>query len=284
MNKLVDIYKSLEVDERIIKIYQSEITPPDFEFRWKPAVDFFYPFPPFFVPLFVDNGEPGYYGIVNHFFVDRRQTFAFFSLEAGFVWEEARLVEQYFADLMISMISSEEEITEDILKFTEQIDYNPTDELWNFLTSDNYNGSSLESYHNLNIFSKKIPFTYAVNEKEYDGDFPTSRVGINTNSIKNACEYEINKNIDVRKYFGECPWLDENSNKKTLFDQYFKQNDLGRAWLTLNSSGWLLDDVVEGLEKLKTKSADDLFYLVADNWIAGYKNSHIYRKKEAYTL
>lgn len=282
MKNLLAIFNSIGLDERIIKIFRKEILPPDFEFRWEPVDNFFYAFPPFFIPIFVDQGEPGYYGIVNHFFIERERTFAFLSLDAGYAWEEARTAEQYFADLILQMIVSEEQITSEIKNFTKEINYDPTELLWKFLNSNKFNGSTLESYHNLEIFSKNLPFTYALEPNLYKGEFPSSRSGINFDNLGKACMFEINKNVDIKPFKSEYPWLNENIPKKILFENYFENNELDRAWLTLNSSGWLLEDVASSLEKLKTKTDEKLFHLVANNWIDGWKSSHLSKKDEKY--
>ncbi|WP_289064379.1 hypothetical protein [uncultured Zobellia sp.] len=280
MKNLQSIYESIGLDQRILNIYQEKILPPDFEYRWNPVKDFFYTFPPFFIPLFVDQGEPGYYGIVNHFFLERERTFTFFSLSTGYMWEEARTADQYLADLILGMILSEEEVTDEIIEFTKEIGYDPTDLLWKFLNSDDYNGSTLESYHNLEIFSKNLPFTYVTELNSYEGDFPSSRFGFNPSSLGKASTYELNKKFSLGDFKQDYPWLDEEKNKKTLFDNYFSANELDKAWLSLNSSGWLLEDVANSLEKLKGKTDEKLFHLVANNWIEGMEKAN--KGKESY--
>ena len=56
--------------------------------------------------------------------------------------------------------------------------------------------------------------------------------------------------------------------------------DLNNAWLTLNCKGWQIKDVTKGLEFLKTKIKDELFHLVANNWIEGMQKAN---KTEEYS-
>ena len=57
---------------------------------------------------------------------------------------------------------------------------------------------------------------------------------------------------------------------KGLFDELLNKNDLKGPLLTLNSKRWQLDDVANALEKLKFKTSDNLFHLVAANRIGGW--------------
>ena len=63
-------------------------------------------------------------------------------------------------------------------------------------------------------------------------------------------------------------------NNKELFHQSIKENNLKKAWFTLNNKGWLLKDVASSLDVLKGIIKDELFHLMADNWINGWQNSN----------
>ncbi|UTC66999.1 MULTISPECIES: hypothetical protein [unclassified Treponema] len=41
----------------------------------------------------------------------------------------------------------------------------------------------------------------------------------------------------------------------------------------MNSKDWLLKDVAEALNLLKDKTDNELFHLIADNWIYGWEHS-----------
>ena len=170
------------------------------------------------------------------------------------------------------MIMSDEGLTEEIIEFAGKIDFDKCQELDDF--SNKY-GDNTDYFDELVYFKNNLPLNIIKDMSTYKGDFPSSYDNLNESQVINSCLFEISpaayKTIKNRKDTPE--WLIMETDKKQLFGNYILNNQLKEAWLTLNSKGWLLKDVAEGLETLKSKTKDELFHLVADNWIAGWKNS-----------
>lgn len=275
MNLHTKILDFLKLDKRILQIFREEINPPNFFDIWQPVNDFFYPYSPFFIPLFIDGGDPSYLGLVYHPFSNRKTVFVKYDLSAGCMWEIARNSNQFLLDILIQSIESKEDIIDsDIEEFANKIEIKLNEK---FLKTyeDFYDGDSFETYRFFNLFSTETPAVYIKDSKDYDGDFPTIRSFVNTKKIHLASEFEIDEEVKNIKDIENIPlWLKSDTNKKELFNNYLKKEDLKSAWLTLNSKGWLLKDVAESLEILKSKTDDELFHLVADNWVNGWRNSN----------
>ena len=270
---MADIYRiaeKLNIDKRIIKLVRKEIFLPNYIDDLKPTTDYWYPHPPCLVPLFLGHGA-SYKGVVKHFFCDRESPFVEYFLEDGYISEIARNADQFITLLVLRMIIIKDSLTSDIIDFCKKIDYAQYDDIDQF-TLDY--GDEPQEFKNLVFFNTERPFKYIKELNDYNGDFPSSLSILNKNFyLKSAAYAEIAATEKLAEIEDLPPWLIESKNKKDLFDLYFTKNQLKEAWLTLNSKNWLLKDVADCLEKLRSKTNDDLFTLIADNWIDGWKNS-----------
>ncbi len=217
---------------------------------------------------------PSYIGVVYHPFSNRQKVFVKYDLSAGFMWEIARTSDQLLTSFIIDSIQNNDDVLDRlILSFSKDISIdlnNNFKETYDKL----YDGNPFETYHYFQVFRELTPAAYQKDINSYDGDFPSFINQLNISAIENASDLEINNRIDKNSVNQPPYWL-KSENKKQLFDTYFNNNEFSKAWLTLNSSGWKCEEVKISLEKLKQKNNDDLFGLVADNWI-----NNLYNKNE----
>lgn len=268
MKHTFEILEKLGVDENLIKLAKKETAIPYIADDFNSPLDYWYQHPPALVPIFLGFGA-AYYGYLKHWFVEREETYMRFVAEWGFMLEYARNSRQFFAQMILGMDMIKEGLDDKILKFAEAVDFKNPQKIDEF--AEQY-GDDKMNFDKLEFFSGDVPLTYLKSLDEYKGDFPSSEILFNASVIDKACSYEIAKDEYLDENSPE--WLDKNTDKKTLFARYISENELGKAWLTLNSTGWRLADVADGLNELKTKTDDALFQMIADNWIDGWQNSN----------
>jgi hypothetical protein len=268
MNALVKITEILKIDSNLKKLIFKEVAIPYLD-DYNQVNESWYPHPPCLIPLFLGYGA-SYKGIVNHFFVDRSNTFVEYFLEHGYFSEVARTSEQLITRMILQMITAKDEVTEDINDFCNNLNFTELNKVDDF--SITY-GDNPNDFEKLVHFSNKTPLRYISDSSKYDGDFPSSHKTLNATQVNNACAFEISTTANIKELKKIPLWLQESNNKKELFENYIANNQLKEAWLTLNSKGWLLTDVAKGLEMLKTKTNDELFHLVANNWLQRWEKS-----------
>ncbi|MFC4212408.1 hypothetical protein ACFOWA_14510 [Pedobacter lithocola] len=270
---MADIYKiaeKLNLDNRIIKLMKKEILLPNYIDDLNPVTDYWYPHPPCLIPLFLGHGA-SYKGIINHFFCDRKLTFVEYFLEHGYISEIARNAEQFITLIVLRMIITKDGLTEEIIDFCKKVGLEKYEEIDQFTLDF---GDEPQEFKHLVYFKDNRPFKYVKELEGYNGDFPSSIYILNRSIyLQNASQLEIAPTEQLSKIEDLSPWLKENENKKNLFDTYLSNNKLKEAWLTLNSKGWLLKDVANGLQQLKQKTNDERFSIVADYWLDGWNKS-----------
>jgi len=232
--------------------------------------DYWYPHPPCLIPLFLGYGA-SYKGIVHHFFCDRKSTFVEYYLEHGYISEIARNTEQFFTLLLLKMIIVKDEITDEIINFAEEIGYDKLNEIDEFAIEY---GDDPKDFDKLIFFTNNLPFKNIKDINKYDGDFSSSLTIFNKAQLQNSSSFEISDRKLLKPIKDVPEWLSLDVNNKELFHQSIKENNLKKAWFTLNNKGWLLKDVANSLEVLKSIIKDELFHLMADNWINGWQNSN----------
>jgi hypothetical protein len=267
---LKEIAEKLNLDNNLKNLILKKVTIP-YHDDYKSVDDYWYPHPPCLIPLFLGYGA-SYKGVINHFFINRKNTFAELNLEYGSIIEKALNFKQLSVYLILPMIMSEDGITDEIIEFANKIEFKEYQELDSFSIK---HGDNTDYFNELIHFKDNLPLDIVKDIKKYKGDFPSSYDNLNQSQIINSCAFEISPSAyELIKTNQETPkWLIKEIDKKQLFDNYISKNQLKEAWLTLNSKGWLLIDVAKGLEILKSKTDDSLFHLVADNWIQGWNKS-----------
>ncbi|MET4083682.1 hypothetical protein ABIB40_003654 [Pedobacter sp. UYP30] len=268
MQKLTAIYNELGVEKTLIDLSNQKIEIPYLDTYNNPD-QYWYPHPPVLIPLFIGHGA-SYKGILCHFFSPRKRSYIEYELEWGFMLEFARNVDQIYAQMVLDMDMVAEGLDDKILKFCDDVKFKESGEVDIF--ADKY-GNVISDYNKLIHLVENTPLTYLEDITSYTGNYPSSETVLNEKQVYNACSFEIT-NINFLRNIPNLPrWLITGNPQKDLFDELINNDDLKGAWLTLNSTGWLLKDVAKGLEKLKSKTDDNLFHLVADNWIIGWQNS-----------
>lgn len=90
---------------------------------------------------------------------------------------------------------------------------------------------------------------------------------------KKCCSFELTGQPLVWLVEIEKPkWLEIDSSKRDLFDEYIACGNLGQAWLTLNSSGWLIEDARDALTRLGEMAKDSIFDQLVEAWISVASN------------
>ncbi|OCA77131.1 hypothetical protein BBI01_01320 [Chryseobacterium artocarpi] len=270
MELLKKIVDKLNIDINLQNLIFKRVAIP-YHDDYNSVNQYWYEHPPCLIPLFLGYGA-SYKGIINHFFINRKNTFVELDLEYGSIVETAFNFKQLSVYLILPMIMSYEGLTEEIIEFAGKIDFDKCQELDDF--SNKY-GDNTDYFDELVYFKNNLPLNIIKDMSTYKGDFPSSYDNLNESQVINSCLFEISPAAyETIKNRVDIPeWLIKETDKKQLFENYILNNQLKEAWLTLNSKGWLLKDVAEGLETLKSKTNDELFHLVADNWIAGWRNS-----------
>lgn len=268
MQHLQEIFKRLNLNDNLLEMVNGNIDIPYLD-RFNNPEGYWYPHPPALVPVFLGHGA-FYYGLLNHFFFKRDKIFVEYSLEWGYMLEYARNADQFFALMVLDMDMVAEGLDDKILKFCEDIKFKEFKQVDEF--ADSY-GNITDDYDKLVHLTNNTPLTYVQSLDLYNGDYPSSEKLFNPTQISNCCTFEIASGEYLNKIDTLPRWFKKEIPQNELFNIYLENNDLKSAWLTLNSTGWKLKDVAEGLGILITKTDDSLFHLIATNWIEGFQNS-----------
>jgi hypothetical protein len=270
MNNIDQLVKHLNIDNRIQRLMGKQVKIPAYLDDFNSTADHWYPHPPCFVPLFLGYGA-SYRGVVHHFFCDRKDTYVEYFLEHGYISEIARNADQFITLMVLRMIITKDELTDEIISFCEQLDYHHYKEVEQFVFDY---GDDPNEFDKLVFFDTNQPFKYLKGLNNYTGDFPSSVHILNSNEIiRNASIFEI----AVDEKLSEVPdlpsWLINHKDKKALFESCINNNQYKEAWFTLNAKGWLLKDAAEALANLAAKANNELLSLVADHWISDWQRS-----------
>ncbi|MBB5623885.1 hypothetical protein HDE69_004973 [Pedobacter cryoconitis] len=268
MKHLQEIYTALNLKNSLIELSNGNISIPYLDTYNKPD-KYWYPHPPVLIPLFLGHGA-FYYGVLKHFFIERDKTFVEYSLEWGYMLEFARNTDQIYSQMVLDMDMVSEGLDDKILAFCKEIGFDDSSDVDSF--ADDY-GNIIDDYDKLINLVNDTPLTYVKNLSDYTGDYPSSEKLFNLDRIQDSCSFEIVDQSFTQNISNLPEWLKKGVSQKVLFDKYVANKDLKSAWLTLNSTGWKLTEAAKGLEVLKSLTDDNLFHLVADNWIDGFENS-----------
>ena len=234
MNNTEKIIDHLDLDINLKKLILNKISIPIVD-DYNSVKSYWYPHPPCLIPLFLGYGA-SYKGVLHHFFSNRKDTFVEYYLEHGYISEIARNHNQLFTLLLLKMILIKDELTDEIVNFSNKINYTYLNEVDSFALEY---GDDPKDFDKLIFFDKEMPFKNLREGSKYDGDYPSSLSALNNIQLQNSASFEIS-DMGLLKSVSNIPnWLNPMSSKKALFDQYIEENNLKEAWLTLNSKGWL---------------------------------------------
>lgn len=264
-HQLTSVLRALQADPAMIQLAEGLIIPLIGD-RYKLHNEYFYPFPPALLPIFEDNGGPVLRGILRHWFVQRDTVYVEFLIEAGMFLETGRNAKQVLADMILQMDMVKEALTPEIIAFAEAVGFDNPQAIDEFAEEF---GDDPAKFHKMPIFADDLPLSYAPDLSAYKGDFPSSESLLNRAQIQKACAFEV-----AADYEQDWPeWLNRKSDKKIVFAKYLSNNELDKAWLTLNSRGWTIADAIIALEQLRKHEQDPVFQLMVDNWIKGWEDA-----------
>jgi hypothetical protein len=104
INKIINTLSIIDADLK--KLIYQKVKIPNLD-DYNSLSDYWYPRPPCFIPLFLGSGA-SHKGVVNHFFCDRKPTFAKYSLEKGLITEIARNSKPWITLIVPELITLKE--------------------------------------------------------------------------------------------------------------------------------------------------------------------------------
>jgi hypothetical protein len=284
---LKKVLTEMHFDKRYILFLENLDLIPDWFFDYTNFTESKMFLPPAFIPT-MDSYEAGLdqKGIIKHWFTNREIIYTTVYIEmCTYYLEEARTFETFMTRVFLDWIMIEEEITQDMEKLAEIVNYNRLEEIYEFTEKYGDNPDKITQLKYFNRLSVSLPnitpFEYVQSLPHYTGDFPTSSKGfVNIKGIETATTFEIQDAAKpiVERLDNLPEWLKKDANQKYLFDKYIEKNELDKAWLTLNSTGWKLTDVANGLELLTTKTDEKGFDAMVEYWMHNWKNSYFYKE------
>lgn len=281
MKQIKEILEQLKLDKQVIQIFEQKIDVAELNSSYSPA-DYWYPHPPCFIPVFIGYGVQ-YKGVIKHWFCKRKEVFAQYLVESQYLLEIGRNSKQIFIQIIYELIELEGDLSDEILQIGEKLDLNENElnRILDFLFKNG--GALIPPFGELDNFGMNIPLTYVPNLSDYNGDFPSSEKLLVKDNLENACGFEIADRASLQDN-GTVPiWLiSDADDKKEMFNEFYSQGKLKEAWLTLNSPGWEFEDVAKYLKQIADSANDNLFYKIAENWIAGWKASDFTDKGLGY--
>ncbi len=275
MINTVKILEYLNIDDRFLKLIEGKIKVPYLEDFLPKALDFWYPHPPF-LTLF-SNNELMFDSLRINPFVKGEYNFVIFYLEADALSEEYLNFNQFITKIILRMMMLNEGedniVDEKIAKFIKDIGFDEILNLENFMLTY---GDDEKFFKTLTYFKNSLPIELCKDIKTYNGNYFASEDFLNTPRLNAASSYDI---YDSSLLIGvdEVPvWLQKGVNQKQLFYDYLESGDFEKAWLVLNGRDWALEDVAEGMRVFQGKTDNELFHLIAENWLHGYEKSLLY--------
>ncbi len=226
-----------------------------------------YGHPPALIPIWSDGSGPTYIGYWKHWFIKREPCFVQMYVDSQrFTIEIARTVEQLFRVIAMMTIVADDEVRPDLEKFAKEVGLHNLQELVDVSvrTGDNPKG-----FIQIEAFQISTPLE-SCNIENYKGDFPTGHFAYYHPWWTKSCSFEVPAEIlhswphDVKL----PPWLDNALPKVELFNEYLGKSQLDKAWLTLNSTGWLIADAKTALADLCAQVNDLVFTAQAAAWLA----------------
>lgn len=218
-----------------------------------------YGFPPALLPIASDGSLPAYLGVWRHWFGSRTDSYVSMSLEDYFrVTEMARKPDQLADQLVLSGMVLVDGVTESIRMMADWLGGIDLALLGQHAIAY---GDLPQYLHLLPSCATRTPLI-AVTDGGYDGEFPVpGRVPDNVSWFE----------FDEERFGDALPaglpdWIDPTVPRSAVFQRHLSEGRLDRAWLTLNSPGWMFRDAADALEELGRRHDDPLFRRMAAVW------------------
>jgi hypothetical protein len=264
MTQYSDLLRTLGLPTPLISCAEGLIRPPGL-FLEAPAE--WYVFPPALIPIWSDGSSPSYIGYWKHWFLDRAPVFVDMYVEANcMVIEIARTPEQLFCALAIDSMCVRDGIDEELRGFAREVGITNLAEL-DAVTNDT--GDDPKGFSRIQTFQTSTPLASITDLAAYTGDFPTGDFSGKRAWWADCCSCELPEGCLSRwpRDIEMPDWLKSEHDKRGLFEGYLGQGDLASAWLTLNSSGWLIRDARLALASLRDAARDIRFDLLVSAWL-----------------
>ncbi|RLJ79474.1 hypothetical protein [Pedobacter alluvionis] len=285
-----EVLKKLEVDSRIIDLAMGRIPLyseySGYKYFGKLNNEKSFPQPPFFIPIVINyDGTPVSYGIINHWFADRKSSYGDMDFANEFDVGEFALTADQFLDSLLTEeydnLVEEGNLNEvkRVFKSSASIDL-----LQDLSKNEAFNNSDLPSFFNF----KPIGYFTELEQDLYKGTFPTNNEILIERNLNKASYFEIahkewigyiEKKSGFSLFKKKSPyeaaenvpeWLKPKTNKQQLFDKYVSNNEYDKAWLTINGPGFTPKEVGERLQQLKAYSNEEAYHLWVDFWCKKY--------------
>ncbi|QXI54286.1 hypothetical protein [Pseudomonas alvandae] len=223
-------------------------------------------FPPALVPIWSDGSRPTYIGYWKHWFVEREPCFVkMFVSSDRMTTEIARTPSQLFGVIAMMAISLNDEVTLDLEQFAARVGLESLSELdaVSLKTGDDPKG-----FPKAELFRTLTPLDCnSYDGNPYMGDFPSEFA--RGNWWETSCSFEVlNKNMRIPESASLPGWFDPVQVRTTLFESFMSAGRLDYAWLTLNSTGWLIADARRAIIELQARTCDEVFGCVAASWLS----------------
>jgi hypothetical protein len=259
-----DVYQLLGLDDRLNRLASGEFGLP-LDSMYAPFDC--YGFPPALIPLWSDSTGPKYAGLWKHWFVPRQDTFVECYVDEGFKVEEvARTPEQLLEWLLFYSLYVDEDGEAEFQDFAAKAGVQDYTAIRAIIETKGYDLSHLQM---LPAFRDNPPLQSCLLPTQYRGDFPSEWMPFDNDHLRLVCSLELSTRIQklVAKATGMTPWL-ANEKQIDVFEELLRSGDLGGAWLSLNTSGWLFSEAKKAIRQLADKASDDVFGIVAEAWVA----------------
>lgn len=264
MNQSYDtLIKTLDLSDSVADCAAGRITFPLVALR-SPAE--WYGFPPVLIPIWSDGSGPSYIGIWKHWFTDRPLCFVKMYVGSGrMTIEIARTAEQLLCYMAMATISVDDGVEPELEKFCERVGLQNLSEIDNVSLST---GDDPLGFTAIRQFATDTPLACTNDLASYSGMFPTGSFERHE-WWRDACSFEVpGKTLTEWPDTVERPdWLNPGE-KRPLFQQQLRDENLHDAWLTLNSSGWSFADAKSAIMELERTAKDKQFSLLTKSWLS----------------
>jgi len=121
----------------------------------------------------------------------------------------------------------------------------------------------------LAAFAQDPPLACFADSQGYPGDFPRDGMTLTPQSVRDVCTFEAGEQLrqQIAALPFAPPWF-TTSDQSPVFGGLLQQGDHAGAWMSLNSSGWVVADAKTALRRLANQTREPGLDLLADAWSA----------------
>lgn len=121
----------------------------------------------------------------------------------------------------------------------------------------------------LAAFAQNPPLACFADGQGYPGDFPRDGMTLTPQSVRDVCTFEAGEQLrqQIAALPFAPPWF-TTSDQSPVFGGLLQQGDHAGAWMSLNSSGWVVADAKTALRRLADQTREPGLDLLADAWSA----------------